>query len=74
MLSFSLTKDRALQVDCDAEGLKALSDALERARKSGHTHLRAPSAGGKQLSDATPFGQQAIGEVIITIDGDHVEG
>ncbi len=42
-----------------------------RLRDSGgHTHLWGPSYGGSVLSDVTPFGEPAIGEVIITHGGD----
>ena len=73
MLSFSVKpgfKTQALQINCDAEGLATLMEALERVRKAVHVHLRGPSGGGSALSDTTPFGETAIGEVIITTGGD----
>ena len=72
MLSFELVRDgKAIQIDCDSEGLATLVQALERVRQTGHLHLLAPSAGGRELSDETPWGHKAIGEVIITTGGDN---
>lgn len=73
MLSFQvINAGRSIQVDCDHEGLTRLISALEQvqAGEFGHVHLRAPSAGGDALSDKTPWGKDAVGEVIITVGGD----
>jgi hypothetical protein len=50
----------------------ALILELQRLQEDdiGHVHLRAPSAGGKLLSDKTPWGKLAVGEVIISLGGD----
>jgi len=66
MLSFELANEgRAIQIYCDKEGLSTLMKALERVRSSGHLHLLTPANGGRELSDKTPWGKDAIGEVII---------
>jgi hypothetical protein len=73
MLSFQVTNSgKSIQVDCDSEGLEILIAALEEFKTKGlsHVHLRAPSAGGHVLSDKTPWGKEAVGEVIITLGGD----
>jgi hypothetical protein len=73
MLSFEVIpwfKAQAIQITCDEAGLTSLIEALQRARETGHLHLRAPSGGGTDLSDTTPSGAPAIGEVIITTGGD----
>jgi hypothetical protein len=72
MISFSLTnKEQTIQIDVDDAGISILIDALNSLRGSGsHTHLWAPSCGGKDLSDKTPFGGEAFAEVIITHGGD----
>ncbi len=73
MLSFQLTNEgKAIQIDCDTQGLVTLISVLKEAQEKeiGHVHLRAPSAGGKLLSDTTPWGKAAVGEVIISLGGD----
>lgn len=73
MLSFEIVqrfKSEAIQICCDADGLEVLIRALEKVRAEGHLHLCAPSAGGRELNDVSPFGDKAIGEVIITTGGD----
>jgi hypothetical protein len=71
MLSFEVTNGgRTIQIDCDSEGLATLIEALEKVRSTGHLHLRAPSIGGHDLSDTTPFGKPAVGDVSITTGGD----
>jgi hypothetical protein len=72
MLSFQLTNEnRTIQVLCDDAGISTLIEVLEKLRgSSNHIHLRSPRSGGKLLSDTTPFGEEAIGEVIITHGGD----
>jgi hypothetical protein len=71
MLSFSLTKSgHAIQIYCDDAGISTLIDALTRLRGSAsHTHLWAPPI-GNDLSLKTPFGGEAIPELIITQGGD----
>lgn len=73
MLSFYITNEgRTIQVDCDHDGLANLISVLEEIKAGvlGHIHLRAPSAGGHALCDKTPWGKDAISEVIITLGGD----
>lgn len=72
MLSFEVAEHgKTIQVCCDAEGMKTLVSALERIRASGgHIHLCAPSCGGHELNDNTPWSTEAIGEVIFTWIGD----
>jgi len=68
MLSFHMTNSaKAIQIDCDEEGMGILLDALARVRTyGGHVHLCTPANGGHELSETTPFGQNPLGEVIIT--------
>lgn len=68
MLRFQLTNEnRTIQVHCNDAGISTLIEVLETLRGSGnHVHLRSPGCGGKVLSDTTPFGEQAIGEVSIS--------
>lgn len=72
MLSFRLIKaNNAVQIDCDDQGIAMLITAFEKLRGSGsHVHLRAPPHGGADLSDETPWGARAVGEVIISHGGD----
>jgi hypothetical protein len=70
MLSFQITNaGRTIQIDCDDAGISTLIDILAKLRGS-HVHLLAPSCGGNDLSDKTPFGEEAIGEVIVSHGGD----
>lgn len=73
MLSFQIVprgKSQVIQIYCDDAGLAVLIGALERVRETGHLHLRAPGTGGQDLSKTTPFGEEAVDEVIITTGGD----
>jgi hypothetical protein len=74
MLSFQIRPwfdAQAIQIELDDAGIELLTEALNSLRGSGdHLHLKAPSAGGRELSDETPFGTTAIGEVIISHGGD----
>jgi hypothetical protein len=72
MLSFSTKKSgHLIQLYCDDAGIAKLIDVLSKLRGSGsHIHLRAPPAGGNDLSCETPFGEEAATEVIITHGGD----
>jgi hypothetical protein len=67
MLSFEVIEaGKAIQIFADDEGLSLLQRALEQVTSSGHLHLRSIANGGKELNDANPWGQAAVGEVIIT--------
>jgi hypothetical protein len=72
MLSFQLANEgREIQIECDEQGMNTLIGALEKIRyKGGHVHLRTPSNGGRELSEKTPWGDDAIGEVVINCNGD----
>ena len=69
MLSFRLAESgNAVEIDCDAEGMSVLLRTCAEliGDHASHRHLRAPSGGGTELSDTTPFGEKALGEVIIS--------
>ena len=68
MLSFQITNSgRAIQINCDGDGLTTLVAALEKIRHTGgHVHLLTPSCGGHELEEQTPWGEEAVDEVIIT--------
>jgi hypothetical protein len=72
MLSFNIDNaGKTIQLACDELGVATLLTALEKVRNSGgHLHLCAPSSGGHELSEQTPWGSKAIGEVIITWAGE----
>jgi hypothetical protein len=72
MLSFLVTNSgQGIQIDCDQQGLAALIGALEKLRNTAdHIHLRTPANGGRELSDQTPWGEKAVGEVVISTGGD----
>jgi hypothetical protein len=75
MLAFTLTNEnRTIQIDCDDAGIDVLVGALLKMKGSGsHIHLRAPERDRDQfaqLSSVTPWGDPAIGEVIISHGGD----
>jgi hypothetical protein len=64
-------KTKAVQICVDDEGLAMFIDTLDKLRGTGsHVHLLAKQNGGTQLSNKTPFGEDAVGEVIITHGGD----
>jgi hypothetical protein len=63
MLSFGVKSGRTIQIYCDEGGISTLIDVLSNLRKNGHTHLRAPP-GGTELSSKSPFGEDAMIEVI----------
>ncbi len=72
MLSFEVKNEgEAIMVYCDSNGLDELINTLICLRSSPdisrHIHLRAPSAGGEILDDENPWGEAAIGEVIISL-------
>lgn len=67
MLSFEIIESgKAIQIYADDDGLLLLRQALERVTSAGHLHLRSSANGGTELNDANPWGQAAIGEVIIS--------
>jgi hypothetical protein len=67
MLSFEIIESgKAIQIYADDDGLLLLRTALERVMSAGHLHLRSSANGGTELNDANPWGQTAIGEVIIS--------
>lgn len=74
MLSFQIRpwfNSQAIQIGLDDAGIDLLIETLNSLRGTGsHRHLCAPSAGGHELTDTTPFGEPAVGEVIITHGGD----
>jgi hypothetical protein len=72
MLSFELANEgRAIEISLDEQGIVALIKALERVRADGdHIHLCTPSNGGRDLSEKSPWGKEAIGEVIINWVGE----
>jgi hypothetical protein len=46
--------------------MATLVAALEKIRSAdGHGHLCTPSNGGHELSEKTPYGNDAVGEVIV---------
>jgi hypothetical protein len=74
MLSFQvINRNKTIQIDLDREGMGKLIAVLDEFKASdlGHVHLRAPSAGGSSLSDKTPWGAEAVGEVIISLGGNN---
>ena len=67
MLSFEIIESgKAIQIYADDDGLLLLRKALERVTSAGHLHLCSSANGGNELNDANPWGQAAIGEVIIS--------
>lgn len=71
MLSFQVTKTGdTVTIYCDSNGLDELINTLIRLKSDpdlGHIHLRAPSSGGETLNDQNPWGEEAIGEVIVSL-------
>jgi hypothetical protein len=60
-------KGKSIQVYADTEGVDALIVELTKLRETAeHVHLTARSA----LDEKTPFGEEAVFEVIITTGGD----
>jgi len=72
MISFQIKRyGTEIEIEVDDDGIQMLIDTLSGLRGSGsHVHLRAPSAGGSELSDTTAWGSAAVGEVIISHGGD----
>jgi hypothetical protein len=72
MLSFVIDYGNQIQIICDEKGAGTLIDAVERIRHTGgHVHLRSPGGGGRELDDKTPWGEDAVAQVIITCHGDN---
>jgi hypothetical protein len=68
MLSFQIINSgRTINVDCDAKGMAILLKALAQlvGDRASHVHLWTAAASGGQLSDKTPWGEDAVPEVII---------
>ena len=72
MLSFQVidsgnTAQKGIQIHCDAVGMSVLMGALAElvGLRASHIHLRGPSAGGSDLDETTPFGKEAVFQVII---------
>jgi hypothetical protein len=67
MLSFEIENSgREIHISCDEQGMAALIKAIERARADcDHIHIRTPANGGRELSEKSPWGYDAVGEVVI---------
>jgi hypothetical protein len=68
MLSFQITDSgRKINVDCDAKGMAILLGALAKlvGERASHLHLWTSAASGGVLSEKTPWGEDAVREVII---------
>lgn len=72
MLSFRIASDKTVHIAADDEGVAMPMRSFEKIRLTGgHVHLRAPSCGGVELSDQTPWGEDdAVPEVMITWAGE----
>ena len=69
MISFQIQDmGKEIQVYCDDDGIDLLLSKLIRLKENnvGHVHLRSRSAGGDDLNDKTPWGDDAVAEVIIS--------
>lgn len=73
MLCFNILPDgKTIQVHCDQHGMSVLLEKLAHlVRDPDHVHLRGPSAGGRELTETTPFGEPAACEVIIGYSPDY---
>jgi hypothetical protein len=68
MLSFQITDSgRKINVYCDAKGMAILLGALAKlvGERASHLHLWTAAAPGGVLSEKTPWGDDAVPEVII---------
>ena len=76
MLSFQIVNEgKAVQICCDHDGMSILLEKLAQLiRDPDHVHLRSPASGGKDLSETTPFGEPALGNVIIDYSPDYTGG
>lgn len=71
MLSFALSDEgRTVVINCDGEGMTKMIKAFERVRAHGHIHLRTAADGGRDLDEKTPYGEDAIYEVVLNWVGD----
>jgi hypothetical protein len=72
MLSFQIINaGRSIQITCDSAGASSLIETLKHLQlEGGHVHFLSNSNGGKELDERTSSGEDAIGEVVITIRGD----
>ena len=77
MLSFQVIDSgnavqKGIHIHCDAVGMSVLMGALAQlvGERASHIHLRGPAAGGSDLNETTPFGKEAVYQVII----DYAEG
>ncbi len=73
MLSFQIVESgRTINIFCDAKGVAVLLRTLAQLveERATHVHLWTETATGGQLSEKTPFGEQAVKEVVI----DYQEG
>jgi hypothetical protein len=73
MLSFQIIQSgnaAAIQVHIDQQGLATLVKRIGDAGKFGHVHLCTASNGGSDLNETTPFGEKAVGEVIVDWEGE----
>ncbi|WP_442755790.1 hypothetical protein ACNHKD_03785 [Methylocystis sp. JAN1] len=67
MLSFECEED-TIKIALDSIGLEQFITILRQLEKRrGHMHLLTPSNGGHELDEKTPWGNKAIGEVIIDL-------
>ena len=74
MLSFQIIQSGSsatIQVHIDERGLAILVERIKDARQFGHVHLCTVSNGGKELDEQTPFGDKAVGEVIVDWEGEN---
>jgi hypothetical protein len=68
MLSFQISDSgRKINVDCDAKGMAILLGALTKlvGERASHVHLWTTGVTGGVLSEKTPWGEEAVSEVII---------
>jgi hypothetical protein len=68
MLSFQVDDSgRKINVDCDAKGMSILLGALAQlvGERASHIHLWTAAASGGVLNEKTPWGDEAVPEVII---------
>jgi len=67
MMSFECDQHKVM-IAIDAAGVSQLVDLLKQLEKrGGHLHLLTPANGGHELEERTPWGGDAIGEVIIDL-------
>ncbi len=67
MLSFQIDASGKINIDCDAKGMAILLGALAKlvGERASHVHLWTAAATGGVLNEKTPFGDEAVREVII---------